>query len=222
MIPVSDVIPSRTKPLITPAIVILTATASLSEHVWGPSDPGMSVVVLPDPLHGGVAVRAFLTSMFVHVGWAPFLGNMLYLWIFGGTVEDRLGHLRFGVLFLLSGTSAVIAHTTLAPQVQASLVGSGGGVAGVLGAYFSLYPNSRVLTFLPLPPGLVEVPAVVFLGLWATAHLAVALAAPGELDAVRSSASATLAACATGLATGATACALMRRPDRLRVEWWGK
>jgi membrane associated rhomboid family serine protease len=222
MIPVSDVIPSRTRPLITPAIVILTAIASLSERVWGLSDPGMSVVISQDPLPGGVSGRAILASMFVQIGWAPFLGNMLYLWIFGGTVEDRLGHLRFGVLFLLSGTSAVIAHTTLAPQVEASLAGSGGAVAGVLGAYFSLYPHSRVLTILPLPPGLVEVPAVVFLGLWATAHLAAALTAPGELDAVRSSASAPLAAYTTAFAAGAAACALMRRPERLRVEWWGK
>ncbi|MEZ5416817.1 MAG: rhomboid family intramembrane serine protease [Vicinamibacterales bacterium] len=106
------------------------------------------------------------TSMFVHGGLLHAAGNMLYLWIFGDNVEDRMGHGRFLVFYLLSGIGAALAQTWAAPTSDVPMVGASGAIAGVMGAYFILYPRSRVLTLLPFPIMLIEIPAVYFLGLW--------------------------------------------------------
>jgi len=93
---------------------------------------------------------------------------MLYLWIFGDNVEDRLGHLRFLLFYLLCGTIAFAAQTLATPDSTVPAIGASGAIAGVLGAYFILYPRSRVLTLVPIfiIPWFVEIPAVVYLGLW--------------------------------------------------------
>ena len=106
--------------------------------------------------------------MFLHGGWAHLLGNMLYLWIFGDNVEDRMGHPRYLVFYLLCGWSASYAHIAAAPTSPLPALGASGAIAGVLGAYITLYPRARVVTLLPLGffATLVQVPAYVFLGLW--------------------------------------------------------
>ena len=110
---------------------------------------------------------AIVSAMFLHAGWGHLLGNLLFLWIFGDNVEDRLGHLRFLGFYLLSGALATIAFVAPTPDSPATLVGASGAIAGVLGAYFVLYPRSRVtvvvlpLWFLPF-----SLPAVLVLGFW--------------------------------------------------------
>ena len=108
--------------------------------------------------------------MFMHGGWLHLLGNMLFLWIFGNNVEDRLGRLRFLLFYLGAGIAATALQTVMtlafgAGGVDGPDVGASGAIAGVLGAYLLLYPRARVLTlvFVFVP---VEVPAVVFLVLW--------------------------------------------------------
>ena len=91
-----------------------------------------------------------LTSMFLHGGWLHFLGNMLYLWIFGDNVEDRLGHVRFLVFYLLCGVAAALGARLIDPSSKIPMIGASGAIAGVLGAYFVLFPRSRVLTLVPL------------------------------------------------------------------------
>jgi membrane associated rhomboid family serine protease len=220
MIPVSDVIPARTQPFVTVAAILLTSIVFGYALATGPP-PAAPALDCGSPMAADFALPTLVHSMFGYGGWAPFLGSMLYLWIFGRTVEDRLGHGRFLALYLLCGGTAIAAHALVSPEPEMRLVGGAGAVAGVLGGYFSLYPQSRVLTLVPLPPGIVEVPALVFLGLWVLAQVVTSLEAAGETGGLPFSARSPVWPHAAGLATGAVACALLRRPERLRVEWWG-
>jgi len=166
MIPLRDVIPSRTTPYITIAIIVLNALAWLFELSL-PRD------VLPVFLqYYGVVPAEFsppslVTSMFLHGSWSHVIGNMWYLWIFGDNVEDRVGHARFIVFYLLCGIVAALAQVAADPTSQLPTIGASGAIAGVMGAYFVLYPQSRVLTLLPwIFIQIVELPAVVLLGFW--------------------------------------------------------
>jgi membrane associated rhomboid family serine protease len=109
-----------------------------------------------------------LLSMFLHGGIAHFIGNMLYLWIFGDNVEDRMGHFRYLVFYLLCGWVASYAHVWSSPTSGIPSIGASGAIAGVLGAYITLYPHARVVTLIPLGifMELVQLPALIVLGLW--------------------------------------------------------
>ncbi len=109
------------------------------------------------------SIVTVFTSMFVHGGLAHLVGNMLFLWIFGDNVEDRLGHGRFVLFYLLCGFIAAFAQVALDPDSLVPMVGASGAIAGVMGAYLVLYPRSRVLMLFPFPVFLFELPAVVFL-----------------------------------------------------------
>nr|WP_152946759.1 rhomboid family intramembrane serine protease [Desulfofundulus thermobenzoicus] len=110
----------------------------------------------------------FITSMFLHGGWVHVLGNMLYLWIFGDNVEDRLGHFRYLLFYLLAGMAGSLAHVITNPTSPVPVVGASGAIAGVLGAYFITFRHSRVLALVPIFFFLtiMEIPAVIFLALW--------------------------------------------------------
>ena len=109
-----------------------------------------------------------LSSMFLHAGWLHIIGNMLFLWIFGNNVEDSMGRWRYLLFYLLGGIAATYALTVFNPDTAEVLFGASGAIAAVLGGYILLYPRSRVLTliFLFLFVTLVEIPAVIMLGLW--------------------------------------------------------
>ncbi|TAJ19533.1 MAG: rhomboid family intramembrane serine protease [Planctomycetota bacterium] len=106
--------------------------------------------------------------MFLHGGLAHVLGNVWMLWIFGDNVEDRLGPVRFLVFYLLAGVLAGVVHVITNSASAVPTIGASGAIAGVMGAYFVLFPRARVVVFLPILilPALFEVPAVVFLALW--------------------------------------------------------
>jgi len=108
------------------------------------------------------------TSMFLHGGWAHFVGNMLYLWVFGDGVENRLGHGRFLLFYVLCGVAASQAQVWMHPSATTPMIGASGAIAGVLGAYLALYPRASVVLLVPLlfVPFFFEVPAVLFLGIW--------------------------------------------------------
>jgi len=107
----------------------------------------------------------FLTSMFLHGSWLHVIGNMWFLWIFGDNIEDHMGHIQYLAFYLLSGIAAAAAEVLLTPNVRVPTVGASGAIAGVLGAYFILYPRARVLTWFP-PIFLFYLPAWVMLGYW--------------------------------------------------------
>ena len=138
--------------------------APTGEVGTGPAGPGC--VVGPPP-YQKVPVLSVLSSMFLHGGWLHLLGNMLFLWVFGNNVEDRLGRLRFLVFYLLAGFVAAYGFAFANADATYPLVGASGAVAGVLGAYLVFFPRARVwslvpfLLFLPM-----RLPAWLVLGLW--------------------------------------------------------
>jgi rhomboid family protein len=108
-----------------------------------------------------------ITSMFLHGSWSHVLGNMWYLWIFGDNVEDRMGHTRFVIFYLLCGIVAAFGQIAMNAHSTLPTIGASGAIAGVMGAYFVLYPHSRVLTLIPwIFLQIVELPAIVLLGFW--------------------------------------------------------
>jgi len=127
------------------------------------------------PLLGGALwpPATLLASLFVHAGFPHVAGNMLYLFIFGAAVEYRLGSLRYLCFYGASGIAAGMATIAMAPASRIPVVGASGAIAGVLGAYFILYPRGRILTLLPIFVfiQIVEIPAVLYLLLWFAVQL---------------------------------------------------
>ena len=221
MIPLRDVIPSRTTPVVTVSIILINAVVFLYEASL--AEPALQrfvfayglVPALFDPI-------AVLTSMFLHGGWMHFLGNMLFLWIFGDNVEDRMGHGRFVAFYMLCGSVAALAHVMSEPGSLIPTIGASGAVAGVMGAYFVLYPHSRILTLLPLfifwP--VVELPAVLFLGLWFLLQLFSGVGTMLMATQGGSAGGIAFWAHVAGFLAGVLLVYAFRRPERARVEWW--
>jgi rhomboid family protein len=104
------------------------------------------------------------TSMFMHAGWLHLLGNMLYLWIFGDNVEDRFGHIKFTIFYLLCGIAATFAQLAFSSGSNIPNLGASGAIAGVLGSYILLFPRSRVSVL--MGRGVIPMPALAVIGLW--------------------------------------------------------
>ena len=219
MIPLRDVIPSRTFPFFTITFIVLNSIAFLFEQTL--SAPALEQFVR---IYGVIPVRldmlSVFTSMFLHAGWGHFLGNMLFLWIFGDNVEDRLGHGRFALFYAICGFTAAFAQIALEPTSLVPMVGASGAVAGVMGAHLVLYPHSRVLMLLPFPIFLFELPAVAFLGVW---FLMQFLNGIGQLPIFQQdqiSGGIAFWAHVAGFIAGLILVMIMRRPERTTVEWW--
>jgi membrane associated rhomboid family serine protease len=116
----------------------------------------------------GTGLESALVSMFLHGGWSHILGNMLFLWIFGDNVEDRLGHFRSLVFYLLCGYAATFAHLWANPGSTVPAIGASGAISGVLGAYLFLYPQARIqtLVFFGFFARFIYIPAWVYLPIW--------------------------------------------------------
>jgi membrane associated rhomboid family serine protease len=167
MIPLRDVIPSRTTPYITITIIALNAVAWLFE-ISLPHEALNEFLTIYGVVPAYFTWPTLVTSMFLHGGWFHVIGNMWYLWIFGDNVEDRLGHARFTAFYLICGAGAALGHVAMSPDSVLPTIGASGAIAGVMGAYFVLYPRSRVLALIPLIVvwEIIEIPAVVLLGFW--------------------------------------------------------
>jgi membrane associated rhomboid family serine protease len=180
MIPLRDDIPSSTYPYVTVSLLVLNvavflyqltldvnglerfiyATAAIPAEITSMSEV-RPVNVLPVEL-------TLVTAMFVHGGLLHLGGNMLFLWIFGDNVEDRFGHLRFLFFYVAAGVAASMVHILIEPGSVVPMVGASGAIAGVLGAYFMIFPRAQVqtLVILPLFISMARLPAVLFLGFW--------------------------------------------------------
>jgi membrane associated rhomboid family serine protease len=166
MIPLRDVIPSRTTPYITVTIIAINAVAWLYE-VALPHESLNQFLTIYGVVPAYFAWPTLVTSMFLHGSWSHVIGNMWYLWIFGDNVEDRVGHGRFIVFYLLCGFVAALGQVAVDPNSTLPTIGASGAIAGVMGAYFVLYPHSRVLTLIPwIFLQIVELPAIMLLGFW--------------------------------------------------------
>ncbi|TAK54033.1 MAG: rhomboid family intramembrane serine protease [Bacteroidetes bacterium] len=178
MIPLRDTNPSQTTPVVNYLIIGLNVLVFATQFLMG--DFGEELYyyfgVVPARItgaieYGDVAPISFITlftSMFLHGGLWHLLGNMLFLYVFGDNIEDRLGHFRYLVFYLIAGIAAAGTQVFINPASEIPMVGASGAIAGVLGAYILLYPTARISTLIPLIIifQVIELPAFIFLGLW--------------------------------------------------------
>jgi membrane associated rhomboid family serine protease len=218
MIPLRDVIPSRTTPVVTMGLIVLNAVIFLFEQTLTENELEAFVLAY-GLLPADFAWANVVSSMFLHGGWGHFLGNMLYLWIFGDNVEDRFGHGRYLVFYLLCGAVAALGQVFINAGSTVPMIGASGAISGVLGAYIVLFPHSRVLTLVPIVffLQLIEVPAIILLGLWFLMQL---LSGIGSLGARADIGGVAFWAHAAGFIAGLALVVVFRRPERQRVEWW--
>ena len=212
MFPLSDVIPSRTVPFVTIGLIIVNALVFLY-MVTLPDAALETFIATYAVVPAWFSIPTLFTSQFLHAGWMHIVGNMLYLWIFGDNVEDRLGHVRYLLFYLGAGAVAAILQVLFSPFSSVPMLGASGAIAAVMGAYFVLYPQSRVLTavFILIFFDLVEIPAVFFLGIWFLMQL---LSGVGSLG-VRSAAGGTAFwAHVGGFVVGVVVGAVLRARDR--------
>jgi membrane associated rhomboid family serine protease len=167
-------------------------------------------------------VPTIFSAMFMHGGWLHLGGNMLYLWIFGDNVEDRMGHGRFLAFYLLCGIAAALGQTLTVPHSQVPMVGASGAIAGVMGAYFVLYPHSRIVTLLPLFIfwQIIEVPAIFFLGVWFLMQFLSGVGSIATATGGEPAGGVAFWAHVAGFAAGFVGVFIFRQPERQRVEWW--
>jgi rhomboid family protein len=179
MFPLRDTISSRSFPIVTLGLIVTNILIFLYELSIG---PGLNKFltnfgVVPflyiqtwqeNPVQLIPGLIPLFSSLFLHGGWLHVISNMWFLWIFGDNVEDRTGHFRFLLFYLFCGIMASLAHIILNPTSTIPTVGASGAIAGVMGAYFILYPRAKIVTlfFFFIFIQIVEIPAIFFLGFW--------------------------------------------------------
>ncbi len=179
MFPIRDTIPSRNHPVVNNTLIGINVVVFLIQltqgedltrfnYIYGLVPARYTVSQYSSYFSFGQQIFALLSFMFLHGGFFHLLGNMWSLYIFGDNVEDRLGHLRYLIFYLLCGLASGLSHLVLNLSSNIPTIGASGAIAGVMGAYFMLYPRSRILTLIPIIiiPWFVEIPAFIFLGIW--------------------------------------------------------
>jgi rhomboid family protein len=179
MIPLRDSVRTQSWPVVTWALIAVNVWVFLFQvslgpavealiETWGFVPARYFLLAQAEPAAWLDRFLPLLTSMFLHGGWMHLIGNMVYLWIFGDNVEDRLGHGRYLTFYLLTGLCAGLAHAYLHPDSLIPSVGASGAISGVLGGYLMFLPRARVVALVPLLffPYIVELPAVVYIGFW--------------------------------------------------------
>jgi len=203
VIPLRDANPTRRAPVVTLSIIAACFVAFGIELyvMWqGGEDSLVGFIdtwgTIPAELTAAVGAGDWLsrpvldvfTSMFLHAGWLHLLGNMLYLWIFGNNVEDRMGRVLFLLFYLAGGVAAVAAQTLIDPASTEPMIGASGAIAATLGAYIVLFPGARIqsLVFLGFFYQLIAVPAAIVLGFWFLLQVIDGLGSLGASNAVES------------------------------------
>src|SRR4030042_100940 len=160
----------RTVPLITYVLIALNVLFFFVELIGGDAfikrDAFFPNRFLADPFGDFLTI---FTSMFMHAGWLHLGGNMLYLWIFGDNVEDRFGHIKYIIFYLLCGLAATFAQLAFSLGSDVPNLGASGAIAGVLGAYILLFPQGRVRVL--QGQQVIQVPALIVIGLWIVLQL---------------------------------------------------
>jgi len=189
MIPIKDNVPTRSFPVVTIGIILINFTVFFYEISLPPKVLDLFIHkygLLPLDLPH-LNLIPFFTHMFLHGSWAHIIGNMIFLWIFGNNVEDALGKVRFIIFYILSGFGAAILQSVVSLSVGnlfTPMVGASGAISGVLAAYMKLYPEAKVLTFIPPFPVLFILPAWFFIGYWFFIQVMFAIAVPPTLGGV--------------------------------------
>jgi membrane associated rhomboid family serine protease len=197
MIPLSDENPPRSTPFVTYILIALNVAVFVYQLSLGDRVEGFiqSCAFVPAELATGRDIAppncvqpfwlTIFTAMFMHAGLLHIGSNMLYLWIFGNNVEDRLGRVVFLGFYLVGGVAAALTQIAIDPESTAPLVGASGAIAAALGAYLVLYPGARILSlvFLGFFYQLIEIPALVVLGFWFILQLIDGLGSLGASNA---------------------------------------
>ena len=191
MIPLRDTIESRSYPIVNITVIVANCLVYLLQQTQGPRLEAFimtyglvparySMPAIASSFTVSQQLFSFVSFMFLHGGFWHLLGNMWSLYIFGDNVEDRLGSVRYFLFYLLSGIASGLSHLLLNWHSPVPTIGASGAIAGVMGAYFLLYPKARVLTLIPIffLPYFIEVPAYFFLGLWFVMQFLSAAIAP--------------------------------------------
>lgn len=179
MIPIRDQLQSKSYPVVTHGIIGLNVLVYLYQmtqgenierfiYTYGLVPARYSVPDIAAHFSTGEQVTALLSFMFLHGSFFHLLGNMWSLYIFGDNVEDRMGPVRFLVFYLLCGWASGLAHLWSNWGSTVPTIGASGAIAGIMGAYFILFPGARIITLIPIffIPYFIEIPAIVFLGIW--------------------------------------------------------
>jgi membrane associated rhomboid family serine protease len=179
MIPLRDTTPTRNVPVVNLSLIGLNVLVYLLQmtqgadidrfvFIYGLVPARYSVPELSTYFSLGDQIFSLFSFMFLHGGFMHLLGNMWSLYIFGDNVEDLLGPFRYLAFYLLCGLCSGFAHLAFNFTSSVPTIGASGAIAGVMGAYFLLYPNSRILTLIPIIiiPWFIELPAFVFLAIW--------------------------------------------------------
>lgn len=177
MIPLRDSVPSNTFPIVTLTLIAVNTFIFIYELSLGPD--GMNFLfqlfgIIPANYSAAASAPLgylpFASSMFLHGGWMHLIGNMWILWLFGDNVEDRMGHMKFLIFYMICGVLAGLSHYYINSYSVIPVVGASGAVAGIMGAYFLMFRSAKVLTFIP-PFFLFNLPAWIYLGFWAGSQL---------------------------------------------------
>ena len=174
MLPLADHNPRRTTPFVNVLLIVVNVLMFFWELSLGAAiQPVLqNLAFVPATFWSSAplvpSVVAMFVSMFLHGGWLHLGGNMLFLWVFGDNIEDRLGHGRYLLFYLACGVAATLAHAAMNPTSSVPSIGASGAIAGVLGAYLLLFPRQRITTLIPIFIFITirEIPAIVLLGFW--------------------------------------------------------
>jgi membrane associated rhomboid family serine protease len=176
MFPIKNAVPTRYPPVVTWALIAMNCTVFLFEISLSPVAEEQFVLTyglvparyFEGSLNSPADYLPFLTNTFMHGGWLHLIINMWTLWLFGPTVEDRIGHGRYLGFYLACAICASVAHAVFNPTSVVPALGASGAIAGVLGCYMRFFPLARVIVLVPVIfiPLFFEVPAFFFVGLW--------------------------------------------------------
>ncbi len=178
MLPLRDTEASRKVPIATMSIIVLNIIVFVKQWTL-PYDESLYMIYeyafIPSKFINGLNnIESYIplfTSMFMHGDILHILSNMWSLWLFGDNVEDRMGSFRFFVFYILTGLIAGFAHFISSPLSNVPTVGASGAIAGVMGAYFMMFPHSKIVTLVPFIPFFIRVPAQIFLFIWFISQL---------------------------------------------------
>ena len=192
MFPYKDDNPTKSFPSVTIGIIVLNIVVFILQvlssgdgqrivFAYGAIPHNIVSLESTQPIHPFLTI---VTSMFMHGGLFHIFGNMLYLWIFGNNIEDRIGHFRFIIFYFFCGIIAAFSHTLAAADSNVPMIGASGAVSGVLGAYLLLFPYARVHTviFLGFFVQTVQIPALIVIGFWAIIQIVNGLITQGLLN----------------------------------------
>jgi len=197
MIPIRDTISTKNYPVVNNTIIGINVVVFLLQMMQGPEldrfiyiyglvPARYSVGQIASYFTPGQQVFSIVSFMFLHGGFLHLIGNIWFLYIFGDNVEDKLGHFRYIVFYLLCGVASGLSHLLLNLNSNMPTIGASGAIAGIMGAYFILHPKSKILTLIPIIfiPWFIEIPAFFFLGFWFVLQFINAAVSHGDMSGI--------------------------------------